>query len=93
MTIGREFYHLIKHCGSKKQTVIRLGLTQMKTRKIIGLIFIVVFVLLLAAGIWAFVTGIPSWNVNFILGPLFGIAFLFLGVGFLIAGLIMTIKN
>lgn len=65
----------------------------MKTRKIIGLIFIVVFVLLLAMGIWAFVTGIRAGNVNFILGPLFGIAFLFLGVGFLIAGLIMAIKN
>lgn len=66
---------------------------QMKTRKIIGLIFIAVFALFLTAGIWAFVTGIRSGNVNFILGPLFGIAFLFLGVGFLIAGLIMAIKN
>lgn len=65
----------------------------MKTRKIIGIIFIVVFVLFLASGIWAFIAGIRSGNVNFILGPLFEIASLFIGVGFLIAGLIMTIKE
>ena len=49
----------------KKQAVIPLGLTQMKTRKIIGLIFIAIFALFLAAGIWAFVRGDSFWERQF----------------------------
>ena len=65
----------------------------MKTRKIIGIIFLILFVLFAGLGIWAFFSGINSGNINFIVGPLLGTMPILIGVGFLIPGLILTIKK
>ena len=65
----------------------------MKTRRIIGIIFLILFVPFVSLGIWAFVSGINSGNINFVVGPLLGTMSILIGVGFLIPGLILTIKK
>ena len=44
----------------------------MKTRMIIGIIFLILFVPFVGFGIWAFVSDINSGNINFVVGPLLG---------------------
>ena len=65
----------------------------MKARWIIGIIFIILFVLFVALGIWAFASGINSGSINYIVGPLFGTVSILIEVGLLIVGLIMAIKK
>lgn len=52
----------------------------MKARRIIGIIFIILFVPFVALGIWAFASGINSGNINYIVGPLFGTVSMLIGV-------------
>lgn len=65
----------------------------MKKRRIVGIIFIVLSAFFISFGIWGFISGINSGNVNYIIGPVLGTIFIFTGIGFLIPGLIMTIKK
>ena len=57
------------------------------------IIFIILFVLFVALGIWAFASGINFGSINYIVGPLFGTVSILIEVGLLIVGLIMAIKK
>ena len=58
--------------------------SKMKKTIITGFIFITLAILLITIGVWFAISDINSGNVIFIAGPLVGVLFINVGIGFMI---------